>query len=319
MSLNKNVIDKVEWQLSDLQAAGVLPTEVSDRFIRTMIAQPTLLNVARKELMSTPQKEINKILFGTRILHPAPAQNTQQILANRSAPTTSQITLTSKKVMATIPISYDIFEDNIERGDIGGQNAPGEVSGFNSGLQSTIIDLIAERTAVDMEELAISGDTASGDPFLALNDGWLKLSAANIVDVASGAISKGMFKSGLAAMPVQFLRNMSTLRHFVHTHQEIEYRDQLASRETTLGDSNINNINAAFGLGVPVAGANLMPLDQGLLVDPRNLIFGIQRDIMMEVERRPSEQQFLIIVTLRVDFKVEEINAVVRYDNIATP
>ena len=64
------------------------------------------------------------------------------------------------------------------------------------GLHQTIVDLIAERAALDLEELAIQGDTTNAaDAYLALQDGYLKLATANVVNVG-GAFDKTAVKSG---------------------------------------------------------------------------------------------------------------------------
>ena len=68
---NSEVIQKADLALSDLETAGKLNPEQTDRFIRTLIDQPTLLNAVRTVAMGAPQMKINKIGFGTRILHPA--------------------------------------------------------------------------------------------------------------------------------------------------------------------------------------------------------------------------------------------------------
>ena len=44
----------------------------------------------------------------------------------------------------------------------------------SGGIVDTIMTLIAERVAIDLEELAIRGDTTDSDPYLALTDGYLK-------------------------------------------------------------------------------------------------------------------------------------------------
>ena len=68
---NQEVIQKADLALSDLETAGKLNPEQTDRFIRTLIDQPTLLNAVRTVAMGAPQMKINKIGFGTRILRPA--------------------------------------------------------------------------------------------------------------------------------------------------------------------------------------------------------------------------------------------------------
>ena len=72
------------------------------------------------------------------------------------------------------------FEFNIERAAAANNEASNTGPG---GLRQTIIDLIAERAALDMEELALLGDTgytsgnADDQAYLSQLDGWLKKGA----------------------------------------------------------------------------------------------------------------------------------------------
>ena len=48
--------------------------------------------------------------------------------------------------------------------------------------------MLAEAVARDMEEVAINGDTASADPFLATMDGVLKQATSHVVDAAAASL-----------------------------------------------------------------------------------------------------------------------------------
>ncbi len=64
-----------------------------------------------------------------------------------------------------------------------------EGSGVVQGdFKDTIMALMAERVAIDLEELAILGDTGSGDAYLALLDGFLVAATSNIVDQGAAVI-----------------------------------------------------------------------------------------------------------------------------------
>ena len=72
MSSNQNQIQKADLALADLASnGGLLSPEQSDTFIQTLIDSPTLINRARVVTMNAPQKKVNKIGFGSRILRPA--------------------------------------------------------------------------------------------------------------------------------------------------------------------------------------------------------------------------------------------------------
>ena len=176
--------------------------------------------------------------------------------------------------------------------------------------------LISERAALDLEELALLGNTGSTDPFLTLKDGFLLQTTSNVVDAAGASIHKGIFKAGVKAMPDQYLRNRAAMRHMISIDNETEYRDTFANRETALGDASLQGFNALYAYGTPVEPIALMPSTSGLLTNPQNLIFGIQRQIHVEVDKDIRARSYIIVLTARVDFKIEQETAVVKYQNI---
>lgn len=319
MSSNSEIIRKADLALSDLASdGGLLNPEQSLTFIRKLRLQPTLLRQARTVVMTAPQRKINKIGFGSRILRPA-VSATALSAGDRSKPTTEQVQLNTKEVIAEIRLPYDVVEDNIERGNLNMRGPNADPDPVNGGIKDTIVDLIAERAALDLEELALLGDTAlvGSDTYLGMLDGYLKQATSNITNAAGAAISRTMFKNGLKTMPKEYLRNLTALRNFVSHNQHIEYRDTLAARETGLGDAMVNGMPMTYAHGVPVEGAALMPEANGLLTPPLNMIWGIQRQVSMEVDKIITERVFVIVLTARVDFIFEEEDAVVKYTNIA--
>ncbi|PWT89300.1 MAG: hypothetical protein C5B54_09130 [Acidobacteria bacterium] len=310
MSTNQELIQKADIALSDLATAGKLNPEQTDRFIRVLIDQPTILNVCRTVAMGAPQMKINKIGFGSRILRPA-VSATALDPSDRVKPDLGQVSLETKEVIAEVNIPYDVLEDNIEKGNV---NVPLQTGA--GGLHQTIVDLIAERASLDLEELAIQGDTTNvGDSYLALQDGFLKLATANVVNVA-GAFDKAAVKAALKTMPTRYLRNRAVMQHFVSVDNETEIRDVYGSRQTALGDQQIQGVLPVYMYGSRVAPVALMPGVNGLFTDPMNLIFGIQRNIMIEYTKDIRARVFVVVLTCRVDFAIEEINAVVKYTGV---
>lgn len=323
MTSNQALLAKADIVIGDLVTnGGVLNPEQANTFVRKLISAPSIINVARTVEMNAPQRNINKIQFATRIMR-AGVSGTALSSADRSQPTTTQIQLNTNEVIAEVRLPYDVIEDNIERGNIG-QNFDGTGSQgtpASGGLVGTILTLIAERAALDLEELAIKGDTTSTDDYLALTDGYLETvsDGGNTVDLNGATITKDMFKKGLLTLPTQYKRQLSGMWHMIAKNNEVEYRDTLADRATALGDANIQARNAVFGFGVPILGIDLMPIDKGLLSNPLNFLFGIQRNILMEFDKDISARVWKVVLTARVDFQVEEDEAAVQYLNIATP
>ncbi|HEY0820039.1 MAG TPA: hypothetical protein VGD46_14740 [Rhizobacter sp.] len=322
MSSNSAILQKADWALSDLASnGGLMNPEQSDAFIRKLLMQPTLLSQVRRVVMSAPKRKINKIQFANRIMRAGVQGGNKVDLddsnadRSRSKPTTEQIELNTQEVIAEVRLPYEVIEDNIEGGNIGTHNDAGG-SKAGGGIVSTVMDLIAERAALDLEELALLGNTASSDLYLKLVTGYLARATANVVDAGTDPVSRALFKNGMKTLPSQYRRNRSAMRHFISTENEIEYREILANRETSLGDSYLQGVQPVYGSGSPVEGVGLMPSAQGLLTHPLNLIFGIQRAIHIETDKDIRNREYIIVLTARVDFQIEEDDACVKYINI---
>lgn len=317
MSGNKELLRKADVAVGDLAAGGLLTTAQSNAFIRKLLVQPTILPSARVVVMNTPKEEVNKIQFASRIMRPA-VDSTALGLSDRSKPDFSKITLDTTEYIAEIRLPYRLIEDNIERGGISDvvPSGPGSLQG---GIKNTIMTLIAERAALDLEELAILGDTGSGDPYLATKDGYLKLANVNINDHLNQVIDKDMFKNAGKAMPDQYLRDVNNLVHWVSFDNEQEYRGGVAERQTGHGDDTLQGNEALRVFGSRIEKASLMPADKGLFTNRLNLLFGIQRDIHIETDKDIQTREYIIVLTTRVDFKIEEVDAVVKTINIAQP
>jgi hypothetical protein len=332
MSSNNTLLRKADLAIADLQSnGGLLNPEQGNAFIRKLIKQPTLIRLCRVVEMNAPIRKINKIGFGQRILRAATSgtalpENPQVNggLGGRAKPTTSQIELQTKEQIAQVNIPYDVMEDNIERATTANNELPNTGP---AGLRQTIIDLIAERAALDMEELGLLASLTYNnvaDPddtaYLSQFAGWLNLAETdgNVFDAGGATVNKTVFKEGLKTMPVQYQRNKPALNHFVSVNQETEYRDTLADRGGALGDQMTQGNSPTYAFGSPVVPVALMPEDQGLFCDPLNLIFGIQRQVSMEFDKDITARVYIIVLTARVAFQIEETDAIVAYENISS-
>ncbi len=295
---NRSIVEKADIAVANLVASGgYLNTEQADAFVRMIIDQPTIINDCRVVRMNAPKRKIEKIGFGSRILRAAPASGTALDASKRARPDLGTIELETEEIIAEVWLPYDVLEDNIERG----------------GLEQTIMSMIAGRAALDLEELIVLGDTASSDAYLALVDGMLSLTpTANTVD-GSGItdITKTLFKAAMQRMPTRYLRNRAAMRHYVSHHAEMEYRDSIASRATSLGDEKVSTFTPMFAYGTPVTPIAMMPDHKLFLSYPKNIIWGIQRDIMIETDKDIRRRVLIIVLTMRCDVKMEEPQAAV--------
>src|SRR6266536_2287538 len=325
MSSNESLLRKADLALSDLTTGGgILNPEQADTFIRKLIKQPTILRECRVVTMAAPTRKINRISFSTRILQATPGSGTALSSGNRVKPTTDQVTLTSQEIVAEVHLPYDVVEDNIEHA----VTANNEVMNTGpGGLRDTVIQMIAEYASRDIEDYALNADTAYTNAdaptqaFYSQQDGFLKRGNAsgNVADNAGATVSKNLFKKGLFAMPVQYLRNRPALKHYVSVQQEIEYQDTLANRGTPMGDQRLVTNTPAMAYGSPIVPVPLMPDSQGIFCDPLNLIVGFWRQISMEFDKDIAARVYIIVLTARIALQVEQADAMVVYKNIGLP
>jgi hypothetical protein len=323
MSSNQDLLAKADIALTDI-TTNKLNAEQANSYIRKLIKSPTIFREARVVSMSAPSRKIDKIIFSQRIMRPAVSATalpqsgnagTGIGLGGRAKPVFDQVVLNTSEVIAEVRIPYDVMEDQIERAttaDNGQSNAgPG-------GLRQTIIELIGERSSLDLEELALLGDTTSGDTYLALQNGWNKIvnTSGNVVSNANATINKTLFKNGKKAMPPQYLRNLPSLKHYVSVNQQTEFQDTYANRVTAVGDNALQNSMQLWAYGSPVSAVQQMPEAQGLFLNPLNLLFGVQRDMSMEFDKDITARVYIIVLTARVAVQIEEPLATVAYTNI---
>ena len=311
---NQSLIARADLALADLVAnGGMLLPEQANTFIDLILEQPTILKQVRQVRMNGPERKINRIGFDSRILRAAiqsggandDGSNDRYVRkADRAKPKTSQISLNTKEVIAEVRIPYEALEDNIE----------------GESLESHIMRLIAERAAVDLEELCLAGDTASPDAFLALQDGWMKRMTPHVVNNLNAGVSPDLFTNGLLAMPQKYIRNLAMLKHFVSVANTIKYRQKVSQRATGYGDSALTQNVPLFASGVPVEAAPMLAAvgagNSGFTTFGQNLLFGIQRDISVETDKDIRSREYIIVLTARVAVQIDDVDCTVKYTNI---
>lgn len=307
---DQELVLKADMALSDLISnGGYLQPAQASRFYRLLIDQPTILADARQIRMARPKMEINKIGFGSRILRAASqgAIGSRALSSgDRAAPTESRLTLTTSELIAQVNLTYETIEDNIEGGEIDANQ-----------FQETILELMAARVALDLEELLILGDTTNlGDAYLALQDGILANIVSNVVNNAGAPIDPLFFANMIKALPTRFHRLLPQYRFYLGTTKVIDYRMQVAQRQTAMGDAILQGTAPVSVLGVQMYPAAFMPTDHAVLIIPQNIIWGIQRDIRMEFFKDIEERVIKIVLTMRIATDLEDEPMCVQGTNI---
>jgi HK97 family phage major capsid protein len=300
---NKTILEKADMALSDLTSGGLLVPAQAQKFIRILIDEAKLMKMATVTPMKSHTQEINKIKFGSRILRAA-AENTALPEADRAKPTTSKVSLVAKPFKAQVNLTYEVLEDSIEQDT----------------LKATIMQLMGEAIARDIDEILVRGDTASTDTFLAQFDGLLKSVTSNIVNAGTVSLTKSILRDMIKTMPSPFLRDKSALRYLTSVDAEIDYRDSLSNRQTNTGDKALDGASPVGYSGIQVIDVPLFPENLGggtnetnvVLLDPKNMDVGIWRQIQIETDKDIEAGKVIIVVSMRMDMKLIEETATVK-------
>jgi HK97 family phage major capsid protein len=304
---NESLLNKADAALADLTSGGLLQPAQAQKFLRVLIDEAVLLKMATVVPMKSPKQLIEKIKFGSRILR-AGTEAQALALADRSKPSLGKVELDAKLFKAEVRMTNEVVEDSIERGQ----------------LRQTIMQLMAEQIAVDIDEILVNGDTDSSDAFLAQFDGLLAQVTTNQVAHADGTTNRTLWKAMLKAMPHPFIRNKKALRFLTSISSEIDYRDALGDRATVVGDRMVEEDAPTMYGGIPVVSVPMFPENIGtgshctapVLIDPKNITVGIWRDIRVETDKLVSEGVLLIVATMRFDMKLAHEPASVIANNV---
>lgn len=305
---NKQIIEKSAMVLSDLETGGLMNPQQYNTFMRMIRDQPTILKEARYVPMKHDSMKVEKIGFGQRILR-AGEEATPLSREDRSKPQTGKVELNAQEVIAEVNLSYDTLENNIEEDKL---------------LEDTIMELISERASLDIEEVLLNGDVDSEDDYLALFNGVLKQADQHIYDAKGESINREVLKNIMKQVPSKYQRNKRQWRHYVSHNVELDWRDHIADRQTNLGDSSVQG-GDTLAFGAPVKGiAMLEPYNLGggedggggtlvsnsIYTHPQNILYGVSRNIRVEVDRDIRARTFIIVLTCKLDVKLEEKDAV---------
>jgi hypothetical protein len=305
---NKTVLEKADLALAELTTRGglLLPAQ-AQKFMRLLIKQSALMQLATVVPMASPKQQLSKIKFGSRVLRPG-QEATALPAAQRSAPDQSLVELDAKLFKAEVQLSDEVLEDSIERGE----------------LRQTIMEMMAEAISRDMEDLVVNGDTTSTDMFLATMNGVLRQATSHVVDAAGAPLSKDLLRDLLKSVPSEYLRDKSQMRFLTSVDADLDYRNALAERATAVGDRFLEGESPVLYSGVPLQPIPLFPENLGttndrtsvLLCNPKNIHVGIWRNIRVESDRDVSAGVLKIVATLRFDVKYADEAGVAKAINV---
>jgi len=294
---------------------GLLEPQAARAFVRKIKERTTLSNSIRTRMVRASSGSIDKVSVASRIIRKATENTDDGYRVGASFDTADYQTV---KVRLPWEVTEDTLHENIE----------------GEGFENTLVDEMTTQFALDLEDLEINGDTASGDPFVSINDGLLKLATvgngAHVIDGAlinGGNISKAHFFEAYRQFPHRLRAGLGgELRWLASPAQVTNWWESLTDRATAAGDAVLEGrVDAARGpLGIPFMGDGIpsMPDTVMLLTAPRNLVRIISWELRKRRVTGETDAQLaaldkrLYIYFLKHDFIVEEYDAVVRVNGL---
>lgn len=324
MTNSNNLMNKVIATTGFAAGGGLLKPEQSDRFIDYMWDASVLMPQVRTVKMTRDVQDIDKIAVGRRILRGASEAVDDGINVR---PQFTKISLTASKFRADWELSRDVLEDNLEGAD----------------LEGHIARLLTHQIGQDMEDLAVNGDKDSSDPLLHHLDGWGKRGEVDGHAVThTGDYTDAVLTKMIKSMPRQYMGRRQNLRFFASSdivQAHLDYVGELAAQAQTydpaaaLGHDNVTLTNVGYSLmgkggirmnEVPLLGGNYGPdaADQPTgdiwLTDPKNLVWGVRREIEVFSQFAQKKDTIEYTVYTRVAAAVEETNAFVVAKGVST-
>lgn len=266
---------------------GRLNPEQAKKFITYMTDETAFLKDIRIETMAAPEKHLDFLLIGNRLIRKAAEATPPSELAEIN---TRRKELRSTKMRLAADISTEFGEDNIE----------------GAAAKDKVARDLATQFGNDLADLALNGDTAatgSDAAFLNIGDGFIKQAKNSTethkVDITGSQDYKGkIFPDLLAAMPNKFKRDKGNMRIYCSTNVADAYIDQLTLRETVMGDSILVNGTLVKYKGITIFPIEYIPDEVLFLTHRLNFATGIQREF--ELYSKFNERKDLTEYTMYI-------------------
>lgn len=287
---------------SDMETGkAVLNPEQLGQFLRYAQINNTILSMADFKLMKSFKKELTRVGIDGRVLQSGytkeGATNPDLVPADVSFGVNE---LDAKKLKATCQIEDDEKEDNLEQKQ----------------FEQTLLSMMGERIGEDLEFWALFADTTiqyDTNNLLSTTDGWIKTATNQLQSAGQKtAVSSGnedfnleedtvesMFDAMIYKLPLRFRQQRNNLVFFVPYEVEDAYRNLLKSRGTNLGDTTQTGFGNLAYKGIPITYCPTLDAEDGrdiddtatsILTNPKNLAWGVWKNLSIEPERIPKNE-----------------------------
>lgn len=304
-------LQKAKMSVSQIaNEAGYLFPEQARRLVQLAIPGTAILGRAPIIPMKAAERHIEKFRFASRILRAGSSETTLTDL-EKGVPQFSKQVLKAKTFKAQVDVPLEVLEDNIE----------------GAMLMQSLLQAMAPRIGLDMEEVGINGDTANTvDPFLAQIDGILKQADEFVYDHQGDVPNLELWHRMIKRMPTEFQRFMSGMEFYTAHNVQHDWRVNVAGRNTPQGDAALAGGAVIGALGRPIVPVANFRDDlvyngaanhsQVLLSHPQNMAMGLHAGIQLFMDFDIEIQVWKIVLRLRMDWKLIEKTACVLGTNV---
>lgn len=297
-------------------ADGFLDTDLVATYIDVVKERNTVRNLFRTVPMKAKTRTIPKLSTATKVYY----QSTEGAAGQETSFTSTQLTLTAKKLMSWIEISEETFEDSV--GD----------------MKSTIMNMFAKGMADGEEEVFLIGDvdypntttieaneTSSiwynKDKKLAF-DGLLTIGIESGTRlVAAGDMTVDIAREAIYRMGLYGKRSRDLVM-YLNPWSSNQLMGDSKLITTDKYDKNATILTGEIGKlfnQIRTLDSDYIPETKGLMVNKEYVIIGDRRKVKIADDVVVKNDTVLWAITERVAFEVEHDNAVVAITRLSSP
>ena len=301
------------------------PTQV-DTFIDYMWDETVLGGQVRTVRMTGESAILTPISVGTRLLRVATEAVDDGVNVGAAF---GKVSLSTTKFRLDWELSTEALEDGRE----------------GASLEDHIARLMAQQVANDLEDYAINSAVSKAGQNLSLGgfNGWAEIAAntAHVVDAGGEALNRNILSSMIKAMPRKGKNNRRDLKFFASSNAlqdllDSEYALRLSVDQ--IGTSENDQISGPLGYTAPRihgqavqevpmfsdeyvgtysgAGASDDVHSQVWLTNPKNLVWGVQREVQVHSEYKPKKDTREYTLYCRAGVAIEDPNSFVVATNV---
>lgn len=310
-------------------SGGVMPRDLFDRFFQRIQDTSRLLDMCRVEELPRPKMSLARIGVGERQRRDGDPGNGNGGVGEVN---TDQIDMDVDKATLTWDLKRDTIEDTIDD------------------VPNIVMNKMGQQWSTDTQELAINAredatadNVPDGDTgFFGERNGWLKILRSRVdgtdingdpletstnvyehgTDSTPEPVNTKLFNDAIQTLPNKYKRSDEIRPVFMMNEDHLQaYKYSLTEREDPLGGAVLFGDQDITPFDYDVYGFSGWPLDTAVFTYPQNFVYGIWRDVEMEVltdTDKTAEYDLFARYFMRVrdDFQVDDEEGAVLIENI---